>query len=760
MKVSKFFTPGRLKVVFYLTLSAIIMLTGYRSYVAFIENDFSGVHADQIEQIKNDISGRESFEFIIVGNINNSVGIFERKMIPIINERNASFLVSSGNAVSGGGEDKYQAIYRTLNHLKMPYLLTVGEHESSSFGSYHFYEHYGPYFYSFIAGTAQFIFLDATDPEAFSFQLHWLKRQLQDPRPHYRFVFIGYPVAELGGEKPIPLHTDPVYLEDQRFRKRLLELFSTYKVNAVFSAHLPIYDHQVIDGVHYVVTGGAGGLVLNNAESYYHFVEVRVDEAGISISDKQLDIGRNKLLTTIESLWFFIHSLFYVGWFNFLLILLILIALSIKLYTTVFVERDYYPNYDIDPTPFKGRRLKIAMLTNNYLPFIGGVPISIERLQRGLRYCAHSVVIAAPDYADRDQDEANVVRIPALLPWGKQREFRMANIFSPRIGRGIRSFKPDLVHSHHPFWMGKAALLQARRLKVPLVYTYHTRLEHYSHFVPLPSPLFRNIISHSLVRRYANRSDGVIVPTQSAEEYLRLIGVTTDIYMQPTGIEFERFQEPLNIEKLRARYSIYSETVMVSVSRLSKEKNIDFLMEGVGRLKRYSEVPFKCLIIGDGPERERLQSRIETLGLTETVYLVGSVAPEKMVEFYQLGDIFLFASRSETQGMVILEAMAAGMPVVAVRSSGIDDVVQNEINGYKTPADLLKWTGQVQLLLEDEPLRLKLASQAREYSRGYSVENFAENVADIYTRVLAAYHQRKGAPDSPFSFPGNKGRLF
>lgn len=742
MKVSKFFTPGRLKVLFYLTLGAIILLTAYRTYVAFIENDFSGVHADQIEQIKNDISGRESFEFIVVGNINNSVGIFERKMIPIINERNASFLVSSGNAVSGGGEDKYQAIYRTLNHLKMPYLLTVGEHESSSFGSYHFYEHFGPYFYSFIAGFAQFIFLDATDPDAFSFQLHWLKRQLQDPRPDYRFVFISYPVADVAGEKPIPLHTDPGYLENQRFRKRLLELFNTYKVNAVFSAHLPIYDHQVRDGVHYVVTGGAGGLVLNNAESYYHFVEVQVNEAGISIGEKQLDIGRNKLLKTLESLWFFIHSLFYVGWFNFLLILLILIALSIKLYTTVFVERDYYPNYNIDPTPFQGRSLKIAMLTNNYLPFIGGVPISIDRLRRGLRLCSHSVLVTAPDYANRDPDEMNVLRIPALLPWGKQREFRMANIFSPRIGRELRRFKPDLIHSHHPYWMGKAALRQSRRLKVPLVYTYHTRLEHYSHFVPLPSPLFRNIISHSIVRRYANRCDGVIVPTQSAEEYLRLIGVTSDIYVQPTGIEFDRFQNPADNEQLRNRYSITSEIVMVSVSRLSKEKNIDFLIEGVGHLKEDCTVPFKCLVIGDGPERKRLQDRIEALGLTESIYLVGSVAPEQMAEFYSLGDLFLFASTSETQGMVILEAMAGSMPVVAVRSSGIDDVVQNEINGFKTPADIRKWTGQLQLLLEDEPLRLKLASQAREYARGYSIKNFAENVADIYARVLAAYYYR------------------
>ncbi|MDZ7792183.1 MAG: glycosyltransferase [Spirochaetia bacterium] len=740
MKARKVLTPGRLKIVFYSTLCAIIVLTGYRIYVAFIENDFSGVHAEQIEQIKSELSESSSFKFGVVGNINNSIGIFERQLIPIINRSDAEFLISAGNAVSGGGEYKYQAIYRSLNHLSIPYLLTVGEHESSTFGPYHFYEHFGPYFYSFIAGPAQFIFLDGTDPDAFTFQLHWLERQLQDPRPDHRFVFISYPVAKLERKIESALRGETIYVKDPRFRDALLELFASYGVNAVFSAHLPIYSHQVKDGIHYVVTGGAGGLVLNREESNYHFAEVQVDNKGISISKEQLDIGRNEVRETLERLWFFIHSLFYVGWFNFILILLILIALAIKLYTTVFVEHDYYPNYDVDPTPFKGRRLKIAMLTNNYLPFIGGVPISIDRLRRGLLNSSHSVLIAAPDYPNKDPEEKNVERIPTLLPWGKNREFRMTNIFSPRIGRAVRRFGPDLIHSHHPFWMGKAALLQARRLKVPLVYTYHTRLEHYSHFVPLPGPIFRNLIAHSIVRRYANRCHGVIVPTQSAEEYLRLIGVSSDIYIQPTGIEYARFQNKVNLHELRAQYSIESETILISVSRLSKEKNIDFLIEGVGRLKEYSKVPFKCLIIGDGLERERLQRRIQALGLAEVVYLLGSVAPEKMVEFYQLGDMFLFASRSETQGMVVLEAMAAHMPVVAVRSSGIEDVVQNEVNGYKTPADLQKWTHHVKLLLEDEPLRHKLASQAQEYARSYSIESFAENVANIYTKILAAYH--------------------
>jgi len=749
MNKNRIFTPGRLKIVFYVVIILLVLLIGYRIYLAFFKEDFSGIHAVQIEHIQKGPARSDDFSFVVVGNINNSLGVFEKKMVPAINKRKPAFVISAGNAVSGGGEDKYQSVYKSLRLLSMPYLLTVGEHEGSTFGSYHFYEHFGPYFYAFTVGNSQFIFLDCTDPDTFRFQLLWLEQHLRDPGPRHRFVCVSRPIVEIEAAKGLPIDMEDRSIQDDRFKKKATELFETYGVTAVFSADLPVFDHQVIKGIHYVTTGGAGGLLLHTQSSYCHYVEVTIKGDQVTISDQPLDIGQPRVVRTLESVWFFIQSLFYVGWFNFLLLLLVLAALSIKLYTTVFVDRDYYPNFDIDASEYKERSLRVAMITDNYFPFIGGVPVSIDRLHRGLRHLLYPTIILAPKYPGRMNDHGDVVRIPSLLPWGRNSEFRMSNIFSPHIGRTLDSFNPDIIHSHHPYWTGWAAIFHARRMKVPLIYTYHTRLEHYAHFVPLPAPLFRNIISHSLIRYYANRSDGVIVPTQAAEEYLRVIGVKSDIYVQPTGIDYEAFQKNSKEteEKLRQRYSIEREVVLVSVSRLSKEKNIDFLIEGIGRLVNQTKTPCKCFIIGDGIERQRLQSRIEDLGLSEAIYLVGSIPPEEIKHYYHISDLFLFASKSETQGMVILEAMAAHTPVVAIRSSGIDDVVHNGLNGYKTPTDVDKWTNRVRELVENEPLRTKLSDQAQEYARGFSIHRFAKNITDIYARVLATYNYHRDNKD-------------
>jgi len=327
---------------------------------------------------------------------------------------------------------------------------------------------------------------------------------------------------------------------------------------------------------------------------------------------------------------------------------------------------------------------------------------------------------------------------------GEKREFRLANIFLARIRKQVRGFRPDVIHLHHPFWLGSLGLFMARQLRIPAIYTYHTRLEHYAHFVPLPGMLFRNLISHALIKRFANRCDGVIVPTYSTEEYLRMIGVTTPTFVQPTGIEYERFQavKPADVEALRKKLGLSNEKVFISVARLSNEKNIDFMIEAIDRLRQESDVPFRFLMIGDGHQRDRLQKKIDSLELGSHFTLVGAVQPEEMALWYNLGDAFLFASKSETQGMVILEAMSAGLPVVAVRSSGIEDVVRDGLNGYKTPENQARWIEKAQRLLEDDKLRSELSDKARAFAEDYSIEQFARDVRGIYATSLAAREKR------------------
>ena len=732
-----------LKLLFYLCLLVVLLLVGYKTYLNLFTEDFEGVHTEQVEQLHRQLQPGEPFSFAVVGNINNSVGIFEDRIIPELNRSGLDFMVSAGNAVSGGGEDKYRALYGTLSHLGIPYLLTFGAHEYEDFGSFRFYDHFGPHFFSIEAGNSRLIFLDSTGKTPWRWQNRWLKDLLAQDTSKARILFIGHPPLHPDENAPFDQKDD--YLAPPEFRDALLQAIEEHDVDRVFSANLSLYSEKTVGDTTFVTTGGAGGLVMNNDTSFYHYVQVNVDADGeVTHRLQRLEVGQHPVLKRLESLWFFIYSLFYTGYLNFILIVAVFSAIAIKLYGAIFIAKDYYPDYDLDPAPWLEKPMRVAMFTNNYLPFIGGVPISIERLRRGLEALGDKLLVVAPRYKGQPEAEPHVLRVPSLLAMGEKREFRLANIFLGRIRKRVRAFKPDIIHLHHPFWLGSLGLFVARTLRIPAIYTYHTRLEHYAHFVPLPGMLFRNLISHALIKRFANRCDGVIVPTYSTEEYLRMIGVTTPTFVQPTGIEYQRFQsvEKADVDALRNKLGLTNEKVFISVARLSNEKNIDFMIEAIDRLRKETSVPFRFLMIGDGHQRDRLQKKIESLDLASHFTLAGAVQPEEMAIWYNLGDAFLFASKSETQGMVILEAMSAGLPVVAVRASGIEDVVRDGLNGYKTPENQARWLEKARQLLEDDALRAELSDKARSFAADYSIEQFARDVRGIYATSLAARQKR------------------
>ncbi|MGP9766161.1 glycosyltransferase [Halomonas sp. AOP13-D3-9] len=730
---------------FYLNLALIAALLGYKAYLNFFEQDFASDHAIQVNAIETMLAEREAYRFAVLGNINNSVGIFERKIIPRLNREGYDFVISAGNAVASGGEDKYRALFGTLSYLEMPYLLTFGPHEESRLGGFRFYDHFGPYHFSFAAGKSRFTFLDSTGTTDFGWQTRWLKEVLATARESNQFLFSAHPLYPVDRSGLFGLEDDDDYHLEDTARQAFTRLIEQAGVDAVFSSRVPLFDHQQHGNTDYIVTGGAGGLVLNDDESYHHFVSVSVDGETVQISEQRLDIGQHPFWRTLESFWFFIYSLFYVGYLNFILIVSTFIAIALWLYNRIFTEQDYYPNFDIDPDAGTGTPLRVAMFTNNYLPFIGGVPISIERLKRGLTELKNSVLIVAPRYPQQSDEEVDVLRLAPLLPIVRHKEFRLANIFSWRLVKRVRAFAPQVIHVHHPFWMGRTGQLLGRLLRVPVVYTYHTRLEHYAHYVPLPGPLFRNLISHTLVKRFANGCDAVIVPTSSAEEYLRIIGVKQPIFVQPTGIEYARFAsaDSAVLNTLRQRYRLEGKRVLVSISRLSKEKNIDFMLDGLALLRDSSEHDFHLLLLGEGHDRERLQTRIEALGLSKHVTLVGAVPPDEVACYCHLAELFVFASRSETQGMVVLEAMAAGLPVVVIRSSGIEDIVQHGVNGYKTAPDLQSWCQRIDTLLNDDALKARMSGQASGYALEQSIEQFTMAILRVYRYVIEARRKKR-----------------
>lgn len=729
-----------LSLIFYVNLAVVIAILGYRTYIVLTFPDAGALLVRQIERIEAATQSEDSISFAVVGEANNSINVFERQIVPRVNASEADFLVSAGNIVSGGGEDKYRAILGALSHLDKPYLLTFGQNEYEEFGSGRFYQRFGPHFYTVSLGDLRLIFLDSTGRTPIDWQERWLRDVLEGDRPRRIIVFAGHPLVEL--------EQDPLFEPDQgawsapEDRGRLLSLLGELGVEMVVSAGAATFSDREVEGIRHVVTGGAGGFVINDDTSFYHYLQLTAGPEGIALDMRRVDTAPTPTARRIEGLWFFIYSLFYVGIWNFLLIFSAFVAVGVYLFNRLFRERQYYPSYDLEPPVDLGRPMRVVMFTNTYLPFIGGVPVSVARLKTGLERQGHEVLVVCPSYGDEAPDPT-ICRVPALFRSGRM--VRLANPLHLATWRRVRDFRPDVAHLHHPFWLGTLGLRMARHFGVPAVFTYHTRLEEYAHVIPLPGRLFRNVIAHWVVRRFANRCDEVIVPTPVTRDYVRLIGVDRPVHVHPTGIEVETYRTPdrAHLSDLAAKWNPEGRRLLVTVARLSQEKNLDFLVAAMAELKRRSAPSFRLLIIGEGEERPHLEALIRETGLEAEVKLVGSVPATEVPAFLNLADVFVFASVSETQGMVVLEAMAAGLPVVAVNSSGIDAFVENGRTGIVTAENVEVWTDALHALLVNRSQRDSMARAGEEAAQRHSVERFSEDIVALYRAALGKCRQVK-----------------
>ncbi len=725
----------RLTIYLIFTLVLMAALVGYRVYLFVRETDYQAINAKNIEWIETRLHGRTGYRFAVVGNIRNSMRIFERRITPLMKSSGADFMISLGNAVYDGAEGKYRLLYRGLKKLDIPYLMAVGHNEVEDFGAGEFYRHFGPYFFSFHVENAYFIFLDSTGQTSWKWQMRWLREELTAAKQFpYRFVFLNHSVFSLPGVDPGDTH----YVLEEKTSQELQQLFSRYRVTAVFSAGYPTYHERLEQGVQYIISGGGGGLLLDQGEPY-QIVNVTVAPEQAAFKNVEAAERLGTVREKLETLKLYLHSFFYMSLFNALLILSVISLVALKLYSMILRQESLYRDFSIDETAFLQKPLQVAMFTNNYLPFIGGVPLSIDRLYRGLVQLGEAVKIFAPEYPEpwNEQENDSVVRCPALFNL-RLAGFPVANVFSRKIKDAFTAFECDLVHVHHPFWLGKKGMRYAKKRGLPVILTYHTRLERYTHYLPFPGTALKNLAAHLLIKHFANHCDGIITPTPSTEEYLRNLGVSALIETIPTGISMEDYKcwTPQKVRELRRQYTADEVPLLVSVSRLAKEKNLDFLIDGLAKVKRQIATPFKCLLVGDGPEKARLQDKTAKLGLFDEIVFTGALLPREVARCYLAADLFVFASTSETQGMVLIEAMAGGCPVVAVRASGVHDVVKDGYNGLMTAESTESWSKAVSALLTNRRQLAGLSKNSRLFAEDYSEEKIAEKVLKLYRRVV------------------------
>lgn len=367
--------------------------------------------------------------------------------------------------------------------------------------------------------------------------------------------------------------------------------------------------------------------------------------------------------------------------------------------------------------------MKIAMLTNNYRPFVGGVPISVERQAKELVKLGHEVTVFAPVYGNSDAEEGEDLqkkmteedeRAPERVVRYHSQKRKMDNgmvypgVYPSEILEVFRRERFDIIHVHHPMFVGPWALYLGKKYRVPVVYTYHTRYEDYLHYIPCFRTggrcgavkkkavgwIQRKVIP-AYMRWFCDRCDMVLAPSGGMRRTIKEYGVGTYTVVAPTGLEeafYNRDEERSRM--IRDRYGRGKKHLLVTVSRLEKEKNYGFLLRGVAELKSRMGDDFRLLIIGDGSEKAELKVRCSILGISDAVTFVGNVPNEEMKDYLGACDLFLFASKSETQGIVLAEAFAAGLPAVAVHAVGSDDIIENGVNGFLTDEREEEWAAK------------------------------------------------------------------
>ncbi len=388
--------------------------------------------------------------------------------------------------------------------------------------------------------------------------------------------------------------------------------------------------------------------------------------------------------------------------------------------------------------------MKIAFFTNNYLPFVGGVPIAIENLAHRLRARRHRVFIFAPEYEEPCDDDPDVFRIWSWTKFNAT-SFSLPLLMTLEPQSHFADLEPDLVHVHHPFLLGATGLNLGRAMRLPVVFTYHTMYEKYAHYLPFDEKMVGEV-AVQVAWQFANCCDAVIAPSTDIRNILLERGVRVPVRVIPTGVDLMRFRGG-DRRWLRRRCGIpEGAPVMLFLSRLAREKNVGFLLE-MFALVAAEHPDVHLVMVGSGEEEETLRRQADDAGFGGRVHMPGTLTGRDLISAYRGGTVFVFASTTETQGMVVLEAMAARLPVVAVDAPGVRDVVVNGENGYLVPeGNTRAFADKVLEVLDNPSVHERLTRGSADRARELSLARTTRKVEELYRFVLRNPPQGREQP--------------
>lgn len=393
--------------------------------------------------------------------------------------------------------------------------------------------------------------------------------------------------------------------------------------------------------------------------------------------------------------------------------------------------------------------MRIVHFTNTYLPHVGGVANSVSSIASWLVKQGHEVLVVAPEFegqngsGDEAPEGVPVARVKAI------RDFNKSG-FSWRIpGTGeipdrIRDFRPEIFHSHHPFLLGDTAVRLAYQHERPVIFTHHTRYEQYTHYLMKPNDALQRLATE-LCSRYERLCDGIVAPSESIRDLIREQGVENRIEVVPTGIDPQKYANG-DRDAGRKAHGIPPDALVAGhVGRLAQEKNLQYLAEAGAEFLRWHEDAW-LLMVGDGTAVEDMHKIFARERVEDRVIMPGKLTGQEVVNAYHAMDVFLFASHSETQGMVLAEAMTAGKPVIALDAPGAREVVHDGDNGLLLPGDAIagEFARAVGHYFEmEKEQRTSMQECARKSSNDFSEEVCMQRLLSFYEAIAG---DREGAP--------------
>ena len=382
--------------------------------------------------------------------------------------------------------------------------------------------------------------------------------------------------------------------------------------------------------------------------------------------------------------------------------------------------------------------MNILFISDVFFPRVNGVSTSINTFATELRALGHQVTLIAPSYTDEDKQEEWIVRVPshkiyfdpedrlmnfgklkALLPWIRDKHF-------------------DVIHIHTPFTAHYVGIHFGKKLDIPVVETYHTFFEDYlHHYLPFIPQFISRKLARTISRRQCNAVDGIVSPSKPMLDVLKQYGIKTPAEVVATGLDDSSFAN-VDGEHFRMSHDIpLTQPMLLFVGRVAHEKNIGFLLEmHVELIKNHPDV--LLVITGEGPAEESIKQSIEKLGISNKVRMIGYLdRGHELIACYKAADIFVFASKSETQGLVLLEAMAQGTAVVAIAELGTKSILIEGEGVLIAKDDINDFADKVSILLSDAPKRQMIGEKGRQYAQEkWGAGVLAKKVAKFYKSTV------------------------